>query len=122
MKDLLKQAADTIQRLGAAAQDCKSCARLPECNAYQAEGRFENCDYKWVHEDEAADVQPVDRWISVKERLPENDTEVMLYDTDCGIVFGWYDDEREDFVAEFISPLDAVTHWQPLPEPPTNKI
>ena len=61
MKDLLKQAADTIQRLGAAAQDCKSCARLPECNAYQAEGRFENCDYKWVHEDEVADVQPVKR-------------------------------------------------------------
>jgi hypothetical protein len=66
----------------------------------------------------AADVQPVDRWISVKDRLPENDNDVLVYDTDCGIVIGWYDKEIGDFAADFISPLDAVTHWQPLPEPP----
>jgi hypothetical protein len=66
----------------------------------------------------AADVQPVDRWISVEDRLPENYIEVLVYDTDCGIVIGWYDKEIGDFVAEFISPLDAVTHWMPLPEPP----
>ena len=65
-----------------------------------------------------ADVQPVNQWISVKDRLPENDVEVMLYDTDCGIVLGWYDKEIGDFAADFISPLDAVTHWQPLPEKP----
>lgn len=46
--DILRIAAETIQRLGSAAQDCKSCARLPECNAYQAENRFENCDYQWT--------------------------------------------------------------------------
>lgn len=50
--DILKRAAETIDRLGKAAQDCKSCARLPECNAYQAENRFENCEYKWVYADE----------------------------------------------------------------------
>lgn len=69
-------------------------------------------------EKEPVKIKPVNQWISVKDRLPENDVEVMLYDTDCGIVLGWYDDEIEDFTAEFISPLDAVTHWQPLPEPP----
>lgn len=66
----------------------------------------------------AADVQPVDRWISVDDRLPENCIEVLVYDTDCGIVIGWYDKEIGDFAADFISPLDAVTHWQPLPEKP----
>lgn len=65
-----------------------------------------------------ADVQPVDRWISVKDRLPDNCVEVLAYDTDCGIVIGWYDKEIGDFAADFISLLDAVTHWQPLPEPP----
>lgn len=65
-----------------------------------------------------ADTQVMNQWIRVKDRLPENDVEVMLYDTDCGVVLGWYDDEIEDFATEFISPLDAVTHWQPLPEPP----
>jgi hypothetical protein len=66
----------------------------------------------------ATDVQPIDRWISVKDSLPKNYIEVLVYDTDCGIVIGWYDKEIGDFVAEFISPLDAVTHWMPLPEPP----
>lgn len=66
----------------------------------------------------AADVQPISQWISVKDRLPENCIEVLVYDTDCGIVIGWHDKEIGDFAADFISPLDAVTHWMPLPEPP----
>lgn len=45
--DILIKAAETIDRLGKAAQDCKSCARLPECNAYKDGDSFENCDYKW---------------------------------------------------------------------------
>ena len=52
MKDLLRKAAETIQRLGTQTQDCTSCARLPLCNAYEKEGRFENCDYKWRGADE----------------------------------------------------------------------
>lgn len=71
-----------------------------------------------VRELPAADVQPVNQWISVKDRLPENCIEVLVYDTDCGIVIGWYDKEIGDFAADFISPLDVVTHWMPLPEPP----
>ena len=50
--DILRIAAETIQRLGSAAQDCKSCARLPECNAYKDGDSFENCEYKWVYADE----------------------------------------------------------------------
>lgn len=45
---MLAKAAETINRLGKAAQDCRSCARLPECNAYESENRFENCDYIWT--------------------------------------------------------------------------
>lgn len=52
MKELLIKAAETIQCLGAAAQDCKSCARLSLCNAYQDGDSFGNCEYKWIHEDE----------------------------------------------------------------------
>lgn len=52
MKEILEKAAETIDRLGRDAQDCKSCSRLPTCNAYQAENRFDNCDYKWIHADE----------------------------------------------------------------------
>ena len=33
-----------------------------------------------------ADVQLVNRWISVKDRLPDDCVEVLVHDTDCGIV------------------------------------
>lgn len=49
---LLEKAAETIQRLGAAAQDCKSCANLTLCNAYKDGDRFKNCEYKWIHTDD----------------------------------------------------------------------
>ena len=35
--DILIKAAETIDRLGKAAQDCKSCARLPECTPTRTE-------------------------------------------------------------------------------------
>lgn len=47
--DILKRAAETIDRLGKAAQDCKSCANLQLCNAYKDGDSFENCDYKWTY-------------------------------------------------------------------------
>lgn len=50
--DILRIAAETIQRLGSAAQDCKSCSRLPTCNAYKDGDSFENCDYRWRGADE----------------------------------------------------------------------
>lgn len=49
--EILRKAIETIQRLGAAAQDCKSCAKLPMCNAYQEGDSFQGCDYKWIHAD-----------------------------------------------------------------------
>ena len=92
---------------------------------HYADERYENVVYataqticKVVAEMPAADVQPVNQWISVDDKLPDDCVEVLVYDTDCGIVIGWYDKETGDFAADFISPLDAVTHWQPLPEPP----
>lgn len=57
-------------------------------------------------------------WISIKDRLPEDGVEVLVHDTDCGVLIGWYDKKDNIFVCEFINQLDAVTHWQPLPKPP----
>ena len=51
-KELLEKAAETINRLGAAAQDCKSCKRLPICNAYNDGDIFKGCDYKWIYAEE----------------------------------------------------------------------
>lgn len=65
----------------------------------------------------AADVQPVDRWISVKDGLPDNGVEVIVNEVDMGIIIGWYDTNAEEFRCDVISPIE-VTHWMPLPEPP----
>lgn len=58
------------------------------------------------------------RWISVKDQLPDPETTVLVC-TERGYIFTswasdvdvfWFYDEEED---------DRVTHWQPLPAPPT---
>lgn len=57
-------------------------------------------------------------WVSVKDRLPDTETTVLVC-TERGHIFTswasdvdvfWFYDEEED---------DRVTHWQPLPAPPT---
>lgn len=60
------------------------------------------------------------KWMSVKDRLPETETSVLVC-TERGYIFlswasnedvFWFYNEDED---------DRVTHWQPLPEPPETR-
>ena len=74
----------------------------------------------------AADVQPVDRWISCKDRLPEPEKDVLVwyrYTWGAGFTsyrFGisrWYSNIKRWY--EGCLPKDIeVLYWQPLPEPP----
>lgn len=72
---------------------------------------------------DAADVQPVNQWISVKDRLPETGKSVLIYYPK------WDGDEIQvaklegdgmmfDICGEFNIGTGVVTHWMPLPEPP----
>ena len=56
-------------------------------------------------------------WISVKERLPESSGRYLVYDT-YYIAIGttYYNAERRAWVVGY---ADKITHWQPLPAPPT---
>lgn len=61
------------------------------------------------------------KWISVKDKLPEKQTRVLLFDNGgFGILTGrigsagWY---LEGGLDEFAN----ITHWMPLPEPPEDK-
>lgn len=72
----------------------------------------------------AADVQPVDRWISVDEALPDKngaylgvvDGEVMeVYYSPKGLICVWATCNVEGFTSLADSQL---THWQPLPDLP----
>jgi hypothetical protein len=61
-------------------------------------------------------------WISVKDRLPDDYSDVLVYDYD-GMQYdiGWYDFEGyKGWVNTNME--DSITHWMPLPEPPSEAI
>ena len=78
-----------------------------------------------IDEIKAADVQPVDRWISVNDRLPEEEGDVLVWIVDGkpdGIhhleseyIANW---EYGNFYDGDWNVINGITHWQPLPEPP----
>lgn len=84
----------------------------------------------FVENMQAVDVQPVDRWISVNDRLPETNAigiaHILAYDKYEGVVKADYLDESANYrygsnifqISNTSTQLYKVTHWQPLPEPP----
>ena len=54
------------------------------------------------------------KWISVEERLPEEDTEALAYRSgNIAVEFRWAKCWENDALSNC-----TVTHWMPLPEPP----
>lgn len=56
------------------------------------------------------------RWISVEERLPENEIAVMCFDLDESVCLGWFRASENTWYTTWGE--DEVTHWQPLPSSP----
>lgn len=54
-------------------------------------------------------------WIDVNDRLPEDDTQVLIYTKLDKIYICWY------FANKFVN-YSAVSHWQPLPPTPNNHL
>jgi hypothetical protein len=65
----------------------------------------------------------VGKWISVKERLPEDNERVLVYHDDGVIRFGINKDGFADVVSSLYlhnnhrTCFSKVTHWMPLPQP-----
>lgn len=82
----------------------------------------------------AADLQPVDRWINCKDKMPDTPEQGMdAKCSDCCLVcddFGWigmgyYLTDGKKSWWEFADAQNKIkidwteiTHWMPLPEPP----
>lgn len=70
----------------------------------------------------AADVQPVDRWISVKDRLPDENQKCLVYrdiDADLKITTGiWHSEWKAFDGLRHGTRLEDTIAWMPLPEPP----
>lgn len=62
-------------------------------------------------------------WISVKDRLPEDDKDVLVYDSRSKeIIMASYNSDYEEWDNLYnyydYLPVDEITYWQPLPELP----
>lgn len=74
------------------------------------------------------------KWVSVKERLPKKYGRYLIllengdifdaeFEVDCNNTFGlWraeYDPDKFGFLGSEWDEIKSVTHWMPLPEPPS---
>ena len=83
----------------------------------------------------AADLQPVNQWVSVKDRLPEIGKSVLVIvsinakvnlplctDLALEMRIGWLDDNGKWGLQFDSADRDEILYWMSLPEPPQDEI
>lgn len=68
----------------------------------------------------AVDAAPtVGHWVSVKDRLPEDEYQCLLFCKDGYFDTGWFlEDDQKWAIEGCICDDEYITHWIKLPEPP----
>lgn len=99
-----------------------------EFQRYKPFHGFEHAMYRKICETEiaigktqAADVEPVQEWISVDDRLPEIGRSVIAYNAPAKCAAeAMYKGEGRFLQFRWSARLQEheVTHWMPLPDPP----
>ena len=72
-------------------------------------------------------IRDVNRWIHVEKHLPINTTSVLVYNKEWvdgeGVDGGWWCEELNGWYDSYgLEPdeeMSGITHWQPMPEPPS---
>lgn len=97
--------------------------RKDYCEDSSAEG-CTNCRYCddaggiELEDDELDDIV-IRQWISVKDRLPEDDAHYLVWVSDaCTVERAMYYGDGEWLTEELDNLTRYVTHWMPMPEPP----
>ena len=98
---------------------------LRRCRIYSCSGCYlrENQSCKAQLRQDAADaieelLAAVPHWISVKERLPEENKNYLVYGVFLPLGVKAMDMNRFDGTKWLTSADVEITHWMPLPEPP----
>ena len=59
-----------------------------------------------------------DGWISVNDRLPDTDRDIIMYLEKKGVCCGWYSRTSQAWYDMELTEIKSVTHWRELPDPP----
>ena len=92
---------------------CYLCPYMIDCETFDNAGNHSRDALAYINQLEAR----VPKWISVKDRLPENYEPVIIFQDNCrNACYGWMIDGRWS-VPKWV----AVTHWMPLPKMPNEE-
>ena len=90
---------------------CGHCPYRKDCDNFNAGNLYRDA-IAYINQLEAR----VPKWISVKDRLPEDDVDVLILIYGKVIGVGYRINGKWKSIAKAKAPV--VTHWMSLPEPP----
>ncbi len=61
-------------------------------------------------------------WISVEDRLPNNEQRILVSDGDFIVIDEFIEEEDDFYLESGLELVDEVSHWMPLPEPPKGEV
>lgn len=93
---------------------CKHCPYEDDCHLSDGGSELAADTLVYIHQLEAQ----VPKWISVEERLPENDVDVLVYDRLDEIGVCQYSSVLRKFFGDVEGTYAEVTYWMPLPKVP----
>lgn len=92
---------------------CEHCPYRKGCDSFEACNLYRDA-LAYINQLEAR----VPKWISVKDRLPEDDDDVLILSNERIIFVGCYKNGQWISYSLYAIYANVVTHWMPIPEIP----
>ena len=89
---------------------CEQCPYEKECDSFESGNIYRDAS-AYITQLEAR----VPKWISVKDRLPEDDDDVLIFSNERVIFVGCYKNGQWISYSLYAIYGNVVTHWMPLP-------
>lgn len=94
----------------ASLEECNHCPYGNDCDIFEACNLYRDA-LAYINQLEAR----VTKWISVKDRLPEDDDDVLIFSNERMIFVGCYKNGQWISYSLYAIYGNVVTHWMPLP-------
>ena len=94
----------------ASLEECDHCPYGNDCDIFEACNLYRDA-LAYINQLEAR----VPKWISVKDRLPEDDDDVLIFSNERVIFVGCYKNGQWISYSLYAIYGNVVTHWMPLP-------